>query len=45
MFKINSYLDLALTIKVDTSDLSPPPELPMDILLGSEKARMHEFLQ
>lgn len=45
MFKINSYLDFALTIKMETSDLSPSPELPMDILLGPEKAGMHEFLQ
>lgn len=30
---------------METSDLSPPPELPMDVLFGSEKAGMHEFLQ
>ena len=45
MFKINSYLDLTLTVKMETSDLSSPPEIPVDILLGSEKAGMHEFLQ
>lgn len=45
MFEINFYLDFTLTIKMETSDLSPSPELPMDILPGPEKAGVHEFLQ
>jgi len=34
-----------MAIKTETSDLSSSPDLPMDILLGPERAGMHAFLQ
>lgn len=30
---------------IKTSDLSPSPDFPIDILLGPERTGMHEFLQ